>query len=65
MKKKGFKIDGTRLFITEKQLMEAVDSTPDRFTLKSVTSDKQLRIGGNDLATNTQGKEKCPGTTIF
>ena len=56
LKKKGFKIDSTRLCITEKQLTEAVDSTPDIFTLKSLISDKQVRIGGNDfIITSTSG----------
>lgn len=49
LKNKGFTIDGTRVFITERQLMAALETTPDHFVLNAVTSDKKVPIGRNDF----------------
>lgn len=56
LKKKGFRTDGTRVFITEAQLMDAVDGAPERFTLHSPTSDRRVDIGWDDFViTSTAG----------
>lgn len=56
MRQKGFKTEGTKVYITEAQLMDAVASTPGSFTLTSATSGKQVRIGGDHFVmTSTSG----------
>ncbi|THB76792.1 MAG: hypothetical protein D3926_16810 [Desulfobacteraceae bacterium] len=61
MKKKGFKVNGTKVYINETQLMDAVVQTPDRYTLKSLTSDQSVSIGQDDyIITSTSG-----GTFVF
>ncbi|MCG8616719.1 MAG: trimethylamine methyltransferase family protein, partial [Desulfobacterales bacterium] len=48
MKKKGFRVDGTRLYIKESQLMAAIASTPSHFTVKSPVTGSKVHIGGDD-----------------
>jgi trimethylamine--corrinoid protein Co-methyltransferase len=56
LKRKGFKVNGTKVHITERQLMDAIDATPDHFVLKAPTSDKQVPIGKDDFVlTSTSG----------
>ena len=56
LKKKGFKTDGTKVYISEHQLMEAIRSTPGSFTITSPTSGKQIEIGGDYFVmTSTSG----------
>ncbi len=48
-KKHGFKTDGRLVYLTEAQVMQAVNSAPARFTLHARNPAKNVTVGGGDI----------------
>lgn len=44
----GFKIEGQQVFITERQVRSALETTPDHFVIRGRNSTKNLDLGGGD-----------------
>ena len=45
----GFKVDGQTVFITERDVRQALETTPDRFTVTARNPEKSVKIGGADF----------------
>jgi trimethylamine--corrinoid protein Co-methyltransferase len=48
-KKHGFKVDGIRVFITEKDVSKALETAPSRFTIRARNPAHNVSIGENDF----------------
>ncbi len=48
-KKHGFKLDGTRVFITENDVRSALETAPARFTVRARNADNNVAIGEEDF----------------
>lgn len=48
--KNGFRTDGERVFISETELLKALESVPEKFTVRSRNGDKDVTIGGENYA---------------
>ena len=48
-KENGFKVEGKTVFFTEAQVMKAVESAPESFTVTARNPEKSVRIGGDDF----------------
>jgi trimethylamine--corrinoid protein Co-methyltransferase len=49
-KKNGIRTEGKTVFPTEEQIMKALASAPEAFTVKALNPDKNVRVGGPDFA---------------
>ncbi|MDR1922414.1 MAG: trimethylamine methyltransferase family protein, partial [Candidatus Adiutrix sp.] len=49
-KKNGIRTEGETVFPTEEQIMKALASAPEAFTVKALNPDKHVRVGGPDFA---------------
>ncbi|MGB3221334.1 MAG: trimethylamine methyltransferase family protein [Desulforhopalus sp.] len=49
-KNHGFKVEGQTVFISEKQVLEALKTVPSEFTLLSRNPEKSIKIGGENFA---------------
>jgi trimethylamine--corrinoid protein Co-methyltransferase len=47
-KKNGFKLDGKKVFFTEKDVAKALETVPSRFTLTARNPEKNLPVGEDD-----------------
>jgi trimethylamine--corrinoid protein Co-methyltransferase len=47
--KHGFRIEGPRVFITEKDVRKALETVPSRFTVQARNPDRNVSIGDNDF----------------
>jgi trimethylamine---corrinoid protein Co-methyltransferase len=45
-KKHGFRVNGSKVFFTEQQVLDAIKTTPRKFTLLARDRDKSVEIGG-------------------
>jgi trimethylamine--corrinoid protein Co-methyltransferase len=48
-KKHGFKVDGIRVFITEKEVIKALETAPSRFTIRARNPAHDVSIGEDDF----------------
>lgn len=70
-RRNGFKIDGTRVFFTEDQVMSAVDTAPATFEIRARNPEKDLVLGkgvpvfcgtGGEIYIAEKDKTQRPGT---
>lgn len=47
-KKHGFKVEGSQIYITERQVEDALDQIPNHFVLHGRNSERDLDLGGGD-----------------
>ncbi len=45
----GFKVQGSRIFFTEQQVLKATESAPVQFKIRARNPEKTLHIGGAPL----------------
>ena len=48
-KKHGFKVEGSQIYITERQVEDALDQIPNHFVLHGRNSERDLDLGGRRL----------------
>lgn len=49
-KEHGFKVEGQTVFITEEQVLKALETVPTEFTLQARNPENSVRIGGKNFA---------------
>lgn len=70
-KQEGFRIDGSKVFITEKQVLSAVETAPERFEIRARNPVNNLELGsgtpvlcgtGGEIFIAEKDKTQRPGT---